>query len=166
MKKFLLCVISLVLVCSLCGCNSSDYNRAQELCEKGNYEDALDIFEELGDYEDSNEMVVSCNYEIAKLLFEEGTYEDALDIFEALGDYKDSAALFSSCLYEWLALETCETLQNMCKDPSSFTLYDDIYIYESEDIGAILYIDYGAKNSYGTMKRGLAIFDMNGYVGD
>lgn len=67
---------------------------------------------------------------------------------------------------EKLVLENCKTLRNMCKDPTSFMLYDDVYIYESKDVGTIVYIEYGAKNSFGTMIRGLAIFGEEEYIGD
>ena len=40
----------------LTGCDSSDYKKATELYESGNYDEAYEAFTELGDYKDSANM--------------------------------------------------------------------------------------------------------------
>lgn len=64
-----------------------------------------------------------------------------------------------------IALQDCETLQDMCKVPSSFEVYEAI-VYHDEDYGACTYITYGAENSYGAKLKSVAIFADGRYLGD
>lgn len=45
--------------------DSRNYNSAKELFEEEKFQEALEIFAELGDYEDSAEMVEKCEYELS-----------------------------------------------------------------------------------------------------
>lgn len=54
MKKLISLVLTLAMVFSLCGCNMSDYKKAQKAYESGDYENASEIFETLGDYKESH----------------------------------------------------------------------------------------------------------------
>jgi len=67
------------------------------LYEAGEHEQAIDLFEALGDYEDSIQMIKKCNYEIASSLMESGKYEEAIAAFETLGDYEDSVQKIAEC---------------------------------------------------------------------
>jgi hypothetical protein len=53
MKKLISLVLALVMAFSLCGCNMSDYKKAQNAYENGDYENASTMFETLGDYKES-----------------------------------------------------------------------------------------------------------------
>lgn len=64
-----------------------------------------------------------------------------------------------------IALRDCETLQEMCKVPSSFEVYEAI-VYHDENYGACTYITYGAENSYGAKLKSVAIFADGRYLGD
>ena len=88
----------------------------------------------------------------------------AIVIFALLASFLLISGGLSS--QEKSVLNDCKNLRSMCKDPSSFTLYGDIYLYNSENVGNITYIPYGAKNSYGTMLSGLAIFSEGKYIAD
>lgn len=70
--------------------------------------------------------------------------------------------------YEQMALSDCQTIKGMLKNPASFTLYDDILIYpDDETYGDLVYISYGATNSFGAMIQSMAIFeDGDKYVGN
>ena len=63
MKRYI--VSGLLLAFLLTGCGNSDYKKAMVLYEDGKYEEAIVLFLELGDYEDSAEKVIACNYGIA-----------------------------------------------------------------------------------------------------
>ena len=63
------------------------YNRAEKLSEKGDYDGAIAIFQELGDYKDCNAQV---SYQEALKLLSEKDYISAIHAFEKLEDYKDS----------------------------------------------------------------------------
>ncbi|MBP3684167.1 MAG: tetratricopeptide repeat protein [Oscillospiraceae bacterium] len=97
MKKCILVVMVLVLL--LTGCGNSDYNKAMDLYEAGNYEEAIVLFLELGDYEDSAEKVIACNYGIALNFYNSGDYATAMNLFTTLDDYEDSAEKALDCQY-------------------------------------------------------------------
>lgn len=102
MKKRWYVLLSLVLVMALMltGCGKGgDYKKAMTMYENGQYEEAAMKFTELGDYENSKEMVKTCNYEAAKVLFDGGSFEDAKKAFAELGDYENSAKYVKDCDY-------------------------------------------------------------------
>ena len=100
MKRIIAAVLVLALTLSLCACKSSDYKEAIELYEDERYERARDIFVELGDYEDSAQMVMECDYQMALECLNDGEYEQARTIFAGLGNYKDSVQKISECDYQ------------------------------------------------------------------
>lgn len=68
------------------------------------YEDAISIFEQIGDYKDSEEQIANCEEHIKENLyvqaiglFDSKSYDEAITIFEELGDYKDSQEQIVSC---------------------------------------------------------------------
>ena len=56
-----ICLILCAFFLLLSGCDSSNYKKAVGLQEEGKYSDAADIFESLGEYEDSPERLNQCN---------------------------------------------------------------------------------------------------------
>ena len=98
-KAYLLLLLVLVVALLFTGCDSSDYKKAMEMYENGEYADAAPIFEGLGDYEDSAEMAKVCNYEVAKTLLADGSFDEAKAAFAELGDYEDSANYVMECDY-------------------------------------------------------------------
>ncbi len=66
------------------------YAEAEALFTKGNYAEAVEKFEELGDYSDSEDRINEVRYSEAKALFKKGNYSEAIEKFENLGDYGDS----------------------------------------------------------------------------
>lgn len=97
MKKIVSVILSFVILVMLTGCDSADYKKAVSLYESGNYTAAAEIFGQLGDYENSGEMTVKCNYYIAKQHFENLEYAEAIKLFESLGNYEDCADLLMQC---------------------------------------------------------------------
>lgn len=67
LKKFLCLALSIILVLSLSACDSSDYKKAMELYESGDLDGAITAFSVLGDYEDSEDMVLKIKYEKASV---------------------------------------------------------------------------------------------------
>ena len=84
----------------LTGCKSSDYKKAYELCNTGNYDEAKNIYESLADYKDSKELAVECSYLKAQKLLADGDYNSAEDLFISLADYKDSKEYVKECDYQ------------------------------------------------------------------
>ena len=91
MKKICVFLLIVLMIISLTACKSDDYKEAMQLYVNNEYDAALVIFTELGDYEDSMNMVTRCRYAQAHSLLQDGKYEEARIMFEELGDYKDSA---------------------------------------------------------------------------
>ena len=93
LKRIGALVLIVTVLCSLTGCNSSDYKKAEELLGTGNYEEALSIYESLelgGSYKDSAEKVLECKYQIAGVAYNNMDYIQSYDIYCDLNDYKDS----------------------------------------------------------------------------
>jgi len=64
-KKLKVLLPIAILAFLLSGCNSSQYNDAVIQVENGNYQSALDMFEELGDYKDSENQAAKCSFILA-----------------------------------------------------------------------------------------------------
>lgn len=75
----------------------SNYNKAITCFENGNYKEALNLFEDLKNYENSAEKYIETKYLYAKDLFAMGHYEEAYDLFEELAGYKDSEKRLKEC---------------------------------------------------------------------
>lgn len=73
------------------------YNKAEKLFENGQYLEACEIFESLGEFGDSFELVKQSQYKYATQLMNNGLYEEAISVFSALGEYEDSQSRISEC---------------------------------------------------------------------
>ncbi|MBO7253479.1 MAG: tetratricopeptide repeat protein [Oscillospiraceae bacterium] len=98
-RKMMILVTAFAMVLMFTGCDSDDYKEAMGLYESGNYAEAMEMFQALGDYEDSAQMVLACRYGQAKVLMDAGSYEEAAQAFALLGDYQDSQAQMNACKY-------------------------------------------------------------------
>lgn len=77
------------------------YNRGAEAIEKGDYEKAEEIFDELGSYDDSETLLDYAkkgkSYESAQKEMKSGNYSKAREILAGLGNFKTSATLLKEC---------------------------------------------------------------------
>ena len=76
--------------------SNNTYNSAVTLMESGNYEEANEIFESLGDFKDSQELSKESVYRIASELIEDDRAEEAISILSSIPDYKDSENLITN----------------------------------------------------------------------
>lgn len=113
---------------SMTSCNSSDYKKATALYEEGNYAEAAEKFEALGDYEDSAAMAKTSKYAEAKALYDAADYESAKSIFQELNDYEDSASMVSACDYQ-----SAEVLYASGDYEGAITIYESISGYQDAD---------------------------------
>lgn len=84
------------------------YQKAIALEEAGEYNQAILIYEKLGDYKDCMERIekvkIELRYQEAVKEEEEENYSGAFQIYEELGEYKDSIARASFCVKKYQAL--------------------------------------------------------------
>ncbi|MCC8014352.1 MAG: serine/threonine protein kinase [Eubacterium sp.] len=78
---------------------ANKYESAQQLLSEGSPQEAKEIFTELGQYEDAEEMVKMCDYIRANQFLNEGSPQTAKAIFSELGNYEDSEEMVLHCDY-------------------------------------------------------------------
>lgn len=127
MKKIAWILCLLLLVAAFTGCDATEYKKAVELYESGQYAQAQTIFEELGEYEDSQAKAQDCRYMQGQALLESGKYEEAKEIFRKLGDYKDSKTYAQDCKWYLFAEyvennDVSEKRNNASGTPYSFSI--------------------------------------------
>lgn len=83
MKRILVLILSMIILLSLCGCDSSEYEKAMSLYNSGEYQEAMDIFLELGDYEDSGKMAAICACKAAEEYAEKGMMAEVVELLSA-----------------------------------------------------------------------------------
>ncbi len=86
-KRIVALLLLAVMLLSLTSCAISKYKKAAQLIAQGRYEEAAQIYTELGTYEDSAKLA---QYAKAADAGEKGNFEACLTIFGNLGDYQDS----------------------------------------------------------------------------
>lgn len=69
---------------------SKNYDKACSLMEEGKYDNAIALFEDLGDYKDSGDKITESKYQKACQSLEDEEYQTAETMFKELGDYRDS----------------------------------------------------------------------------
>lgn len=75
------------------------YNTATEALNSQKYDDAIQAFKELGDFENANMMILESTYQKALHLLSNGSYEEAFNLFTELSNYKDSESQALTCKY-------------------------------------------------------------------
>lgn len=112
------------------------YQKAVALEEDVDYEQAISIYEGLGDYKDCAERAAFCNekieqetkYQTAVQKEEDGDCSGAFQAYEELGDYKDSIARGSFCIKKYQALNRVQSIEN--SDVASRHEYELVYTYD------------------------------------
>ena len=112
------------------------YQKAVALEEAEDYEQAISIYEGLGDYKDCAERAAFCNekieqetkYQTAVQKEEDGDYSGAFQAYEELGDYKDSIARGSFCVKKYQALNRVQSIET--SDVASRHEYELVYTYD------------------------------------
>lgn len=97
------CVIGILLITKVI-VPTVQYNGAVSHMEKGDYAEAIAVFEALDGYKDSAEQIKKCElgmldqrYDNAILLMNEGKYDEAISAFQALDGYRDSKEQIKTC---------------------------------------------------------------------
>jgi tetratricopeptide (TPR) repeat protein len=99
-RKLIALPLALLLTLSLSSCEGLTYREAIDLYNEQKYSEASVLFSQLGDYEDSAELLTRCFYWETIQLMEQGNYAEALPRFIELGDYEDCAQRIIECRYQ------------------------------------------------------------------
>lgn len=91
----LLLLIALAIAFYLYGLPYIKYRKAKSMLDSGDYSGAINTFESLGAFMDSNE---ASQYARACDSMDKGNLLDAIHVFESLGEYGDSATKKSACI--------------------------------------------------------------------
>ena len=95
------CVVAFILFMNF-GVPAIKYHSAEKLAEAGSYEEAKAAFEALGDYSNSEEMVLEMRYQMACDLIDTGNYEEAIEALEELAEYKDIQDKINEAKYGYI----------------------------------------------------------------
>ena len=132
-----------------------DYENAVRLMDTGEYARAAEVFEALGDYKDSEEMVSFCNYRIAGELFSSGKYGEALEAFRLLGGYEDSGEMVLKCRYK-----SAEEKLNSGDTEAALAEFEALGDYEDSAERILEYKYHHALELFNAGDREQAVFEL------
>jgi TolA-binding protein len=75
------------------------YSKAVNSFKSNDYEEAIAIFEELGEYKDSAQLIKESKYNLARESLNQNNYKDAIALLEEITDYQDSTQLLFDTKY-------------------------------------------------------------------
>lgn len=90
MKKTFVIIMTIILCLILGGCKATDYKQGEAMLNSGDFENAIRIFENLGNYKDADDMLNQAKYQKSVSLFEKCDVNAALSTFSEISDYKDA----------------------------------------------------------------------------
>jgi len=92
-------IILLLILVNLVIIPNSKYNKAQDMLNSKQYDEAITIFAELGEYRDSADQLDLAKYNKAQGMLTNKQYDNAIVLFSELGEYRDSADQIDSAKY-------------------------------------------------------------------
>ena len=130
MKRIITPVLIVCLCLSFTGCKAWDYGKACKYYKEGQFAQAQELYEALGDYADSAAMAhiswQKADYEAAQAYWAAGEYRQAMELYYGLGMYMDSPAQAIDSQYA-LASELLETGEY----EESIALFEELGAYEN-----------------------------------
>ena len=136
-----------------------DYEKAQELFQKGEYEQAQKEFEALGEYEDAKAMAQKSElqpaYDEAMQLYYDGKYAEATWAFAELGEYEDAAEQKEKAELSWRK-SLAKTVRRTGETVSYISTNGAVDNFEINEHGKIVSISVGALYEDGTLDMGLS----------
>lgn len=177
MKKLILFVLIAALALSLTGCSSKEernqYKEAVALYENGKYSSALNLFESLGNYKDSEDYLADCRYyeamqtvspdsslkkgysgNIAECTADNASqYTRAVELLKLLDGYQDSERMLRAADKELQKYnEESQTQRLIASIESKFLGYVDHCEYDGSNF--YVYFSDSYPITYDVLKRG------------
>ncbi|SEG29598.1 hypothetical protein SAMN04487934_11425 [Eubacterium ruminantium] len=102
------------------------YEKAIKAFSRGDYEKAIDDFEQLGNYKDAKRYLSVCE---AKELCSAGKYEDAYDELKNISGFDEAKTLLRQIYYEGRFFEGITDMRSYYKNPDSLQINSvDVYL--------------------------------------
>ena len=102
------------------------YEKAVKAFSRGDYEKAIDDFEQLGNYKDAKKYLSVCE---AKELCSAGKYEDAYDELKNISGFDEAKTLLRQIYYEGRFFEGITDMRSYYKNPDSLQINSvDVYL--------------------------------------
>lgn len=79
--------------------NAIMYEKGEYVFSLGKYDEAIRVFDALGDYSDASEKLKAARYGKANSLFAIGEHKLAMAEYQTLGDYEESEKQYTYCLF-------------------------------------------------------------------
>lgn len=93
-------MIILITILSFGNKKGNTYKQAMNFMESGEYIQAAELFQELGDYKESSLQYKKARYSLAEALLSEGNYQEAAEIYHSLRDYQDADMQYNNIRYQ------------------------------------------------------------------
>lgn len=109
-KRFLkIITVIFIIIAVIIGCYTAYkyllkpsimYTYAQSMMNSGEYQKAVTALEDLGDYQDSEQLIIESKYNLALQQYSSGELTDAIETLSSISNYMDSALLCLQYQYE------------------------------------------------------------------
>lgn len=143
------------------------YKQAVRYQNRGQYEDAIEIYQDLGGYEDAADCVSYCE---ALILLNSGDYEGAYDVLTDIPEYEGAQSLLKQIYYETKFFEGINDLKKYLKNPDSLTVKNVEFHYYPEEVAEennptidapVCIVMESAQNGFGGFSSAYALLTYN-----
>lgn len=148
------------------------YSDALNAFERGDYQQASQLFSEISSYQDAASYLLKANeqvaYESALALAEEGKYSEAAQMLDDVLPNDKAETLKEQLYYESYAFSAITDLINRLKNPESFILNDIAFYYtndnyKQEPLYPACIIRSGGQNGLGGVSTGYVLYEYDNY---
>ena len=118
-------IIAAVLLITKVIIPSSNYSKAEKLLAAGDYDSAISMFDELGEYKAASSLKKDATYEKVRVLMDAADYDGAIALLDELGDYKDADSLRKDAAYA-----KAEVLMKAADYTGAIAVFDELGNYK------------------------------------
>lgn len=137
---------------------TTEYKEAEALLNEKKYSEAQQKFKALGNFEDSAEKIIECDYASASDALEAGNYDSAKSEFGKISEYKDSSEKIKECDYQ-KALE----LYNDGDYENAISIFSTIFDYsDTKHYIYNMYVELAGQDYIDEFSKGIT--HLNSYI--